>query len=149
MGSKIDGRQFRVTKKANLIETYIQPSIDPFINKPENNFTELQSFGPEMKSEFLSVGQTVINILYTFITYEPLSVPSEGDITVRLGILIKPLADDFEFINIIISAAGRNSPVEKISSLCMPYRSTGCIPQVMLQDELLDYEVSLTVSDHN
>lgn len=83
-----------MTKKANLIETYIQPNIDAFINKPENNFTELQSFGQAMKREFLSVGQTAINILYTFITYEPLSVPSEGDITVRLGILIKPLVDD-------------------------------------------------------
>lgn len=95
------------------------------------------------------MGQTIINIRYTFITFELLSVPSEGDITLRLGILIKPLADDFQFISTIGSVAGRKSLVENISGLSMPYRSTGCISQVMLQDELLDYEVSLTVSEHN
>lgn len=97
----------------------------------------------------MSAGQTVINVLYTFFTFEPLLVPSEEAIAVRLGVLIKPLADHFQVISTKISVAGRKSSVGKISGLCLPCRSTGCTPQVMLQDKLLDYEVSLTVSDHN
>lgn len=73
--------------------------------------------------------------------FEP-SVLSEEPVSAsRLGILTKSLADDFQVI------AGRESPVERISGLYMPYRSTGSIPQVMLQDKLLDVEFSLTFSD--
>lgn len=81
--------------------------------------------------------------------FEPLSIPGGVPTAVRLGILTKSLADDFQVISTRILAAGKKSPVEKFSGQCMPYRSSGFTPQVMLQDKLLEYEASLTVSDHN
>lgn len=78
----------------------------PLLINPKRNLESFSRLDRKWKG-ILSAGQTVINVLYTFFTLEPLSVPSEEAIAVQLGVLIKPLADHFQVIFTKFSAAGR------------------------------------------
>lgn len=86
----------------------------------------------------------------TYSTFEPLSVPSEEAIAVRPGNPLKAASgrlSSHKHKN--FSRWQKKSCRDNFWSMCMPYRSAGCIQHVMLQDKLLDYEVSLTFPDHN
>ena len=136
-------------KTARMILIKTQPSIEFFINKLEKIVTKPQSFRQEMGRDFWAWDKPSATYSTRWSPFEPLSAPSEDLIAVRMGILIKSVVEDFQVINTKLLAGGRKSPVKKISGLCMPYGSAGCLPQVMLQDTILSYEVSLTISYHN